>query len=127
MVNTEAGGATTSRMGGHRVRGHMDGTGRSCRWSRRPTSVGEGEGGEGVVGVRGALVVHCRQRDELDDGGRVRWGGLLQFHLWWAYLQQKMVIPIKRVGQKVKLEVDILGKYVERLLRSRLVDSMKTS
>ncbi|KAI6682385.1 hypothetical protein NL676_036266 [Syzygium grande] len=44
-----------------------------------------------------------------------------------AYTQQKMVIPMKRVGQKVNLEVDILGKYVERLLRSGFVDSMKTS
>ncbi|KAE8075933.1 hypothetical protein FH972_014613 [Carpinus fangiana] len=30
-----------------------------------------------------------------------------------AYTQQKVVIPSKKVGQKVNLEVDILGKYVE--------------
>lgn len=35
-----------------------------------------------------------------------------------AYTQQKVVIPLKKVGQKVNLEVDILGKYVERLLSS---------
>ncbi|XP_010467780.1 PREDICTED: riboflavin synthase [Camelina sativa] len=33
-----------------------------------------------------------------------------------AYTQQNVVIPTKRVGQKVNLEVDIMGKYVERLL-----------
>ncbi|CAH8362583.1 unnamed protein product [Eruca vesicaria subsp. sativa] len=33
-----------------------------------------------------------------------------------AYTQQKVVIPTKKVGQKVNLEVDIMGKYVERLL-----------
>lgn len=35
-----------------------------------------------------------------------------------AYTQQNVVIPLKKVGQKVNLEVDILGKYVERLLSS---------
>ena len=33
-----------------------------------------------------------------------------------AYTQQKVVIPLKEVGQKVNLEADILGKQVERLL-----------
>ncbi|KAJ6758082.1 RIBOFLAVIN SYNTHASE ALPHA CHAIN [Salix koriyanagi] len=36
-----------------------------------------------------------------------------------SYTQQKIVVPLKEVGQKVNLEVDILGKYVERLLSSR--------
>ncbi|KAI6673228.1 hypothetical protein NL676_001134 [Syzygium grande] len=63
--------------------GHMDGTGRSCRW----------------VGGRLALWVKVR-------GGE-------------GVAGKKMVIPMKRVGQKVNLEVDILGKHVERLLVSR--------
>ncbi|WZZ85854.1 hypothetical protein YC2023_114433 [Brassica napus] len=33
-----------------------------------------------------------------------------------AYTQQKVVIPTKKIGQEVNLEVDIMGKYVERLL-----------
>ena len=33
-----------------------------------------------------------------------------------AYTQQKVVIPSKKIGQEVNLEVDIMGKYVERLL-----------
>lgn len=33
-----------------------------------------------------------------------------------AYTQQKIVIPAKKVGSKVNIEVDILGKYVERLV-----------
>lgn len=44
-----------------------------------------------------------------------------------AYTQQKVVIPLKKTGQKVNLEVDILGKYVERLLSSGFVDSIKSS
>lgn len=37
-----------------------------------------------------------------------------------AYTQQKIVLPSKKVGDKVNLEVDILGKYVEKLLSGRL-------
>ena len=33
-----------------------------------------------------------------------------------AYTQQKVVIAGKKVGNRVNLEVDILGKYVERPL-----------
>ncbi|KAI3994812.1 hypothetical protein MKX01_037363 [Papaver californicum] len=35
-----------------------------------------------------------------------------------AYTQQNVVTPLKKVEQKVNMEVDILGKYVERLLQS---------
>ena len=42
-----------------------------------------------------------------------------------AYTQQNVVIPLKKVGQKVNLEVDILGKYVERLLNSGVVNAIK--
>ncbi|KAH9624509.1 hypothetical protein KSS87_019825 [Heliosperma pusillum] len=44
-----------------------------------------------------------------------------------AYTQQNVVIPLKKVGQKVNLEVDILGKYVERLLNNGFSDSVKLS
>lgn len=43
------------------------------------------------------------------------------------YTQKNVVIPLKKVGQKVNLEVDILGKYVERLLSSGFVGAMKSS
>ena len=33
-----------------------------------------------------------------------------------AYTQQRVVMVGKKVGNRVNLEVDILGKYVERLL-----------
>lgn len=37
-----------------------------------------------------------------------------------AYTQQKIVLPSKKVGDKVNLEVDILGKYVEKFLSGRI-------
>lgn len=35
-----------------------------------------------------------------------------------AYTQEKVVVALKDVGDLVNLEVDILGKYVEKLLKS---------
>ncbi|KAL8141797.1 hypothetical protein V2J09_014829 [Rumex salicifolius] len=37
-----------------------------------------------------------------------------------AYTKQNVVLSLKKVGQKVNLEVDILGKYVEKLLSTGL-------
>lgn len=37
------------------------------------------------------------------------------------YTQQNVVMPLKKVGDKVNLEVDILGKYVEKLLGADFV------
>lgn len=34
-----------------------------------------------------------------------------------AYTQQHITLPRKSVGSRVNLEVDILGKYVERFTR----------
>ncbi|GAU50908.1 hypothetical protein TSUD_91600 [Trifolium subterraneum] len=44
-----------------------------------------------------------------------------------AYTQNKIVVPLKKVGQKVNLEVDILGKYVERLLSSGFVPNIASN
>ncbi|KAI3937003.1 hypothetical protein MKX01_015218 [Papaver californicum] len=41
-----------------------------------------------------------------------------------AYTQENAVIPLKKVGQKVNLEVDIFGKYVERLLQSGFISNI---
>ena len=42
------------------------------------------------------------------------------------YTQKEVVIPLKKIGQKVNLEVDILEKYVEKFLSSGLLESIKS-
>jgi riboflavin synthase len=34
-----------------------------------------------------------------------------------AYTQAHIVMPLRKVGEHVNIEVDVLGKYVERLLQ----------
>ncbi|KAK8923557.1 hypothetical protein KSP39_PZI019399 [Platanthera zijinensis] len=117
-VNLERALQPTSRMGGHIVQGHVDGTGEIVKF--------EPEGDslwvlvktspellryivpKGFISVDGtSLTVVCvYDKDNCFDFMLVE------------YTQQKIVIPMKKPGDKVNLEVDILGKYVERLLKN---------
>lgn len=127
VVNLERAVTPTTRMGGHFVQGHVDGTGVIV------SKVPEGDSlwvkvkagkellkfvvPKGFIAVDGTSLTVV---DVFDDEE------CFNFMLV-AYTQQKVVIPLKKVGQKVNLEVDILGKYVERLLGSGFVHSITKS
>ncbi|KAL1362792.1 hypothetical protein AAHE18_03G105900 [Arachis hypogaea] len=116
LVNLERALTPTSRMGGHFVQGHVDSTGIIL------SKVPEGDSlwikvkaekellkyvvPKGFIAVDGTSLTVV----DVNDGE-----GWFNFMLV-AYTQQKVVIPLKEVGQKVNLEADILGKQVERLL-----------
>lgn len=112
-------------MGGHFVQGHVDGTGEivgmeveeDSLWVKVKTSpeVLKYIVPKGFIAVDGTSLTVVNVFDE---------EMCFNFMLV-EYTQQKVVIPLKKVGQKVNLEVDILGKYVERLLSSGFVDNMK--
>ena len=42
-----------------------------------------------------------------------------------AYTQQHIIMPQKSVGDAVNIEVDVLGKYVERLIQFRQPDAQQ--
>ncbi|XP_057796838.1 riboflavin synthase-like [Salvia miltiorrhiza] len=127
LVNLERALSPSTRMGGHFVQGHVDGTGEIAELRAEGDSlwVKVKVGREilryivpkGFIAVDGTSLTVV---DVFDDEG------CFNFMLV-AYTQQKVVIALKKVGQKVNLEVDILGKYVERLLSSGFVDSFKSS
>ncbi|KAE8731161.1 peroxidase 4 [Hibiscus syriacus] len=101
LVNLERAIQPTGRMGGHFVQGHVDGTGMIVRKEVEKDSF--------------LTAVDVFEEE-------------LCFNLMLVdYTQLNVVIPLKEVMQKVNLEVDILGKYVERLLGSGFVDSIKSS
>ncbi|CAA6661093.1 unnamed protein product [Spirodela intermedia] len=107
-VNLERALRPDSRMGGHFVQGHIDGTGEIVSF--------EPEGDSLWVKVRTAsdllrYVVPKGFIAVYDEEN------CFDFMLV-AYTQQNVVIPLKKVGDKVNLEVDILGKYVERILKA---------
>jgi riboflavin synthase len=114
-VNLERALRPTSRLGGHFVQGHVDGTGRLV--ALRP----EGD----------ALVVHIDAPEAVMryvvekgfiavDGVSLTVAGAddRQFSVSLvSFTQQNITLSQRRPGQVVNLEVDILGKYVERFVR----------
>lgn len=127
LVNLERALQPVSRMGGHIVQGHVDGTGEivsmepegDSLWIKVKTSrdLLKYVVPKGFIAVDGTSLTVVDVFDDED---------CFNFMLV-SYTQQKVVIPLKKVGQKVNLEVDILGKYVERLLSSGFVESFKSS
>ncbi|KAI3963547.1 hypothetical protein MKW92_026741 [Papaver armeniacum] len=117
-VNLERALLPSTRMGGHFVQGHVDGTGEivslefegDSLWVKvkTPPEVLKFIVPKGFIAVDGTSLTVCKVFDEEE---------CFNFMLV-DYTQQNVVIPLKKVGQKVNLEVDILGKYVERLLQS---------
>ncbi|KAL7000394.1 riboflavin synthase [Sarracenia purpurea var. burkii] len=127
FVNLERALKPSTRMGGHFVQGHVDGTGEivakepegDSLWLKVKTApeLLKFIVPKGFIAVDGTSLTVVRVFDEEE---------CFNFMLV-DYTQQKVVIPLKKVGQKVNLEVDILGKYVERLLSTGFVNAIKSS
>ncbi|KAL4203450.1 hypothetical protein AMTRI_Chr01g127970 [Amborella trichopoda] len=116
-VNLERALQPTARMGGHIVQGHVDGTG-SIVMKRE-----EGDSLWVKIRVSDELMRYIVPKGFIAVDGTsltvvdvIDEEGCFTFMLV-AYTQEKVIIATKEVGDRVNLEVDILGKYVERLLR----------
>lgn len=123
-VNLERALTPSSRMGGHFVQGHVDGTGEIAAFRpdgdslwvtvRAPPEILRLLVPKGFVAVDGTSLTVVSVDDE---------GGWFDFMLV-RYTQDNIVLPSKKVGDKVNLEADILGKYVEKLLAGRVEAAM---
>ncbi|KAI4180954.1 MAG: hypothetical protein L6R41_006911 [Letrouitia leprolyta] len=123
-VNLERAVSASTRMGGHFVQGHVDtvaeilsvredGEARVLRLRPREKGVLRYVVEKGYVCLDGASLTVTRVED---GGGGVEEGG------WWevmliAYTQEKIVTAEKRVGEEVNVEVDMVGKYVEKSVK----------
>jgi riboflavin synthase len=121
-VNLERALAANARLGGHIVQGHVDGTATiaalepSEHWTAvRFTTSREAGGGVGLaryVVEKGSIAVDGVSLTVTgvdDDGFSV---GLIPTTL------AQTTLGSREVGATVNLEVDVLAKYVERLMRS---------
>ncbi len=115
-VNLEKALALTARLGGHLVSGHVDGVGevltihptaRSVRVQiRMPANISRYVAPKGSICVDGvSLTVN-----EVDND--VFWLNVVPFTM------EKTILSQYRVGRHVNLEVDIIARYLERLLLS---------
>jgi riboflavin synthase len=117
LVNLERAAALNSRLGGHIVQGHVDGTGRIL--ARSPA-----EHWEVVrIGLPAALARYVVDKGSITvDGISLTVSGLGSAPRDWFEVS---LIPTTRelttlgrapTGTLVNLEVDVIAKYVERLL-----------
>jgi len=116
-VNLERAMRLSDRLGGHIVTGHVDAVGTLVeRRSERefvhlkiqvPKSVSRYVVPKGSIAVDGiSLTVNACEGDEM------------QITLI-PYTLEKATLINKRVGDRVNLEADVLGKYVEKLMERR--------
>jgi riboflavin synthase len=116
QVNLELAVLPTQRLGGHLVQGHVDGVGGVVvrepgeRWERFvlaiPPVLMKYIVGQGSITVNGVSLTVGSLNDDLS-----------QIELWIIpETSAKTTFGSIQVGDKVNIEVDVLGKYVERLL-----------
>lgn len=115
VVNLERALAVGARLGGHFVTGHIDGTGIIRRWERQgadhvleiaaPAAIRRYIIFKGSVAVDGiSLTVAAVTR-----------GG---FRIWIIpHTLEVTALRERSVGDRVNLEADLLGKYVEQFVR----------
>jgi len=105
-------------MGGHFVQGHVDttatiisitpdGNALTFRLSPHDPSVLKYIVEKGYVTLDGASLTITKENEQ---------GGWFEVMLI-AYTQERVVMGVKKVGDQVNVEVDMVGKYVEKSVR----------
>ena len=121
QVNLERSVTATTRLGGHIVQGHVDGTGivtvRIAHAAYDEIRIAVGAdlarylAGKGAIAVDGISLTVIDVVDN-DDGAEFGIGVIPE-------TRAATTIGEVRVGDRVNLEVDVVAKYVERLLAAR--------
>jgi len=124
-VNLEKALRLQDRLGGHLVSGHVDGVGevvaieqdaRSWRYQiRAPKSLGRYIAAKGSICING-ISLTVNQVD----------GDVFDFNIV-PHTRQETTIRTFHVGTQVNLEVDLLARYIERMLTHDADMSQKTA
>jgi len=114
-LNLERSVTPTTRMGGHFVQGHVDTTGvvksftkdKDALWVaiEVPSNLMR------YIVTKGYITLDGTSLTVVDTGEN--WFNVTLV----AHTQQHIVMPSKSTGDKVNIEVDVLGKYVEKLIQ----------
>lgn len=119
QVNLERSLAANGRFGGHVVQGHVDCTGtivnineeKDALWFtiNIPNEYMKLIVQKGYITVDGTSLTVC---DVIDDKAAFTF-------MMIQYTQAHVVTALKKVGDLVNIEVDITGKYIERIMSAR--------
>ncbi len=113
-VNLERSVTPTTRLGGHFVQGHVDGTGQISGFRRDEDalwlSITAAPAILRYIVPKGYVTLDGTSLTVVDVNEQSFSVTLV------AYTQQQIILPHKKAGDLVNIEVDVLGKYVEKLL-----------
>jgi riboflavin synthase len=109
----------SARNGGHNVQGHVDGVGEISHIEadgqgallvtiQVPVSLARYIVDKGFITIDGMSITVIKAETDFFTVTFI------------PYTQQATVVKHYRVGSKVNIEVDILAKYVEKLIRSQM-------
>ncbi len=117
LVNLERSLAVGDRLGGHFVTGHIDGTGTIVGSERR------GRDWELDIAAPAAIRRYLVFKGSVAvDGISLTVAAVTPkgFRIWIIpHTQEVTALRERQVGDRVNLEADLLGKYVERLVKRR--------
>lgn len=116
-VNLERSLAANGRVDGHFVQGHIDGTGRIIGFRPEADSLWV------TVEAAPELLRYIVPKGYIAvDGTSLTVVDVFQDSFTFmliAYTQQHIVLPRRAIGDRVNLEVDVVGKYVEKFIAAR--------
>lgn len=113
-VNLERAMRLGDRLGGHLVAGHVDGVGDIAESARR------GDSWDVKIRCAPAILRYIVEKGAIAIDGvsltvnEVNGTGFSVSLV--PYTQERITLNTKAIGQRVNLEVDLIGKYVEKLL-----------
>ncbi len=114
-VNLERSLTLETRLGGHLVQGHVNGTGRITQWFPR------GENYFLEVQLPADLMKYCiREGSIAVDGISLTIARLLPDRVGISIIPHTVkntTLQFRKIGDRVNIEVDLIARYVERLLR----------
>lgn len=117
LVNLERAMGMGDRFGGHFVQGHVDATGQVIDWSRHGQDhrleVELPAEGRGLVIPKGSICLDGISLTAAEVGETSLTCWIIPHTLAMTNLRQR------KIGQKVNMEFDMLGKYVSSLLQNR--------
>jgi riboflavin synthase len=117
-VNLERAATATTRLGGHLVQGHVDGVGRLT--GRAPS----GHFDEVSIAMPTDLLRYVVEKGSIAiDGISLTVAKLGDGEITIGLIPetlQRTTLGHRQIGDAVNIEVDVIAKYVERLLEARL-------
>ncbi|HEX5694846.1 MAG TPA: riboflavin synthase [Acidimicrobiia bacterium] len=115
-VNLELPMPASGRFDGHIVQGHVDGVGEVV------SVVSEGEGRRMAINAPQGLMRYLVEKGSVTvDGVSLTVAALTEHGFEVALIPHSLTVTtlgLRQAGEKVNLEVDVLAKYVERLLKA---------